>query len=702
METVKQQIETLRQSIEAWNYQYYVLSQPAISDFDFDQKLKELEKLEAEHPEFFDPNSPTQRVGSDLSANFEKVEHLYPMLSLSNTYSESEVENFYNNVKKALNEDFEIVCELKYDGSSISLIYENGLLVRAITRGDGVQGDNVTANVRTIKSIPLRLHGDNFPAFFEIRGEILLPWASFNRMNEEREEAGEALFANPRNAAAGTLKTLNPQIVANRNLDSYLYYLLGENLPFDSHFENLQAARQWGFKVSDASKKCKNLEEILNFIRYWDTERKNLPVATDGIVLKVNSLKQQADLGSTAKSPRWAIAYKYNPEQAETRLTAITFQVGRSGVITPVAELEPVELAGTTVSRATLHNQDFIADKDIREGDLVVVEKAGEIIPQVVKVAMQKRSDNIPSFDFPARLQELGLDAERADGEAVWRLRQPNRDQIIRRLIHFTSKNCLNIEGLGIAVCEALYDKNLAKTPIDFYDLRKEQLLDLDKFAEKSADNLLKAIAESKNRELWRLIHGLGIPNVGMQTAKDLAKHFRTFDALAGANYNKFRRRSISEKTGLELSGEKSIVAGVGAVVAQSIIAWFSNPANQDLISALRTAGLNFGNQESSPENQNPPENNLSGKTFVLTGALPTLKRDEARAMIEAAGGRVSGSVSSKTHYVVAGEEAGSKLSEAQKLNIPVIGESELLELLQQNKSEASESKTTTVQGELF
>jgi len=702
MNDIKQQIDALRQTLEQANYDYYVLNQPTISDFEFDSKLKALEALEAAHPEFYDPNSPTQRVGSDLNREFEKVAHAYPMLSLSNTYSEGEVQDFYNRISKDLNEPFEIVCELKYDGTSISLIYENGQLQRAITRGDGVQGDDVTANVRTIRSIPLKLHGDDYPAQFEIRGEVLLPWASFNQLNEERAAAGDSLFANPRNAAAGTLKTLNPKVVAQRKLDSYLYYLLGENLPADTHFDNLQAARRWGFKVSDAVKKCVKLDEIFAFIRYWDVERKNLPVATDGIVLKINAIHQQQQLGWTAKSPRWAIAYKYNPEQAKTRLKAITFQVGRTGVITPVAELEPVELAGTTVARATLNNEDYILNKDIREGDTVIVEKAGEIIPQVVRVVSEDRNpmQTTAPFDFAARILELGLDAERPENEVFWRLRKPNRDQIVRRLIHFVAKPCLNIEGMGESVVTNLYDAGLVKTPADFYALQKHQLLQLDKFAEKSAKNLIEAIAASKHSELWRLIHALGLPNVGIQTAKDLARHFKNLDDLAHADYDSFRRRSVSEKTGRELIGETSVIAGIGAVVAQSIITWFSDPEHQDLLDQLRAAGLNF----MSAATNACALSDLTGKIFVLTGTLPTLTRDEARQLIENAGGRVSGSVSSKTNYVVAGAEAGSKLKEAQRLGVPVLNQDELLALLDSDAPtiDRDDTAAAVVQGELF
>ena len=657
METVKQQIEALRRQIESWNYQYYVLSQPRVGDFHYDQELKRLEQLEAEHPEFFDINSPTQRVGSDLTANFEKVEHQYPMLSLTNTYSEGEVLDFYNSVKKALNEDFEIVCELKYDGTSISLIYENAQLIRAITRGDGVRGDDVTANIRTIQSIPLRLHGDNIPALFEIRGEILLPWASFNKLNEEREETGETPFANPRNAAAGTLKTLNPQIVAKRKLDSYLYYLLGDNLPCDQHYDNLQAVQSWGFKISDSTKKCTTIEEIFDYIRYWDSERKNLPVATDGIVLKVNSSRQQLNLGWTAKSPRWAIAYKFQAESVETRLNSVDFQVGRTGAVTPVANLDPVVLSGTVVKRASLHNADIINELDLYIGDMCYVEKGGEIIPKITGVNKAARFMIGDKVQFIKNCPACGTPLVREVDEAAYYC--PNglgcEPQIRARIEHFVSRKALNI-NVGEEIVGQLYTAGLVHKLSDLYEINIRDLLQLERWGEKSAKNFVESLEESKNVPYPRVLYALGIRFVGETVAKRLANTFHSIEELQTAS-----REQLLE------------VGDIGERIADSVIQYFSDERNIELIQHLQTAGLQFALNESILANRS---DRLQGKTFVISGTFSQHSRDEYKAMIEQHGGKNTGSVSKSTDYILAGENMGpAKLEKAEKLGVKIIDE---------------------------
>ncbi len=561
MEEIKQRIDHLREEIDNWNYQYYVLNQPTISDFQFDEKLKELEELEAKYPEYYDANSPTQRVGSDLSKSFDQVEHIYPMLSLSNTYSEGEITDFYNRVKKALNEDFEIVCELKYDGTSISLIYENGMLARAITRGDGTRGDDVTANVRTIRSIPLKLQGNNYPDLFEIRGEILLPWAAFDQLNQERAEMEEPAFANPRNAAAGSLKTLNPQIVAQRKLDSYLYYLLGENLPYYGHYENLEAARTWGFKISDAIKKCKTLDEVFEFINYWDSKRKELPIATDGIVLKVNSIKQQLNLGWTAKSPRWAIAYKFQAESAETRLNSVDFQVGRTGTITPVANLDPVLLSGTIVKRASLHNEDIINQFDVHYGDMCYVEKGGEIIPKITGVNKEARFIIGEKVLFIRHCPACGTELVREKGEAAHYC--PNHfecvPQIKGMMLHFVNRKAMNINA-GEETISLFYNEGLIKNVTDLYAIKIEDILKLEGWREKSATKFLESVEASKQIPYSRVLYALGIRFVGETVAKRLVKAFHTIDDLLNATYD-----------------DLVSVGEIGDVIAKSIINYFSS-----------------------------------------------------------------------------------------------------------------------------
>ncbi|MCL1937510.1 MAG: NAD-dependent DNA ligase LigA [Candidatus Azobacteroides sp.] len=664
MEEAKQKIENLRKEIENWNYQYYVLAQPVISDFEYDQKLKELEQWEAEYPEYYDPNSPSQRVGSDINKNFVQVEHTYPMLSLSNTYSEEEVTDFYNRVKKTLNEDFEIVCELKYDGASISLIYENGSLKRAVTRGDGLRGDDVTSNVRTIQSIPLRLQGNDYPNFFEIRGEILLPWAVFGRLNEERIAAGETPFANPRNAAAGTLKTQNPQIVAQRKLDSYLYALLGENLPYNSHYENMETARKWGFKVSNAVKKCTVLQEVFEFIAYWEVERKNLPIATDGIVLKINSLRQQANLGSTAKSPRWSIAYKFQAESAETKLISVDFQVGRTGTITPVANLEPVLLSGTIVKRASLHNEDIINKFDVHIGDLCYVEKGGEIIPKITGVNKEVRIHIGEKVRFVRYCPACGTQLVRPKGEAAHYC--PNHSscppQIKGMIEHFVSRKAMNINA-GEETIQLFYDEGLIKNVADLYEIRREDILRLERWKEKSANNFLVSLEASKKVSFDRVLYALGIRFVGETVTKRLVKAFPDIDRLMNATYEQL-----------------IAVDDIGEVIAQSVRDYFSTESNCELIRRLRSYGIQMATEE---ELLTEKTDILKGKTFVISGVFSEHSRDEYKDLIEKNGGKNTGSISAKTDFVLAGENMGpAKLEKAQKLGIKIINEREFLAMI--------------------
>ena len=665
METIKDRIEALRKRIDKLNYSYYVLSKPEISDFEFDRLLKELEQLEIENPEYFDSNSPTQRVGSDITKNFVQVEHIYPMLSLSNTYSEGEVTDFYNRTLKSLNEPFEIVCELKYDGTSISLSYENGTLVRAVTRGDGVRGDDVTANVRTIKSIPLKLHGTDYPASFEIRGEVLMPWLVFEDLNRERAESEEPLFANPRNAASGTLKLQNPAIVASRRLDSYLYYLLGENLPADGHYENLKKAGSWGFKISDAIRKSQTLEEVFEFIRYWDKERRNLPVATDGIVLKVNSTRQQLNLGWTAKSPRWAIAYKFQAESAETRLNSVDFQVGRTGAVTPVANLEPVLLSGTIVKRASLHNADIIENFDIHIGDFCYVEKGGEIIPKITGVNKAARFMLGDKVRFIRNCPECGTPLVREEGEAAWYC--PNHfgcpPQIKGMIEHFVSRKAMYI-NIGTETVNQFYNAGLIKNAADLYELKIRDILRLDRWADKSAANFIESVRESRSVPYERVLYALGIRYVGETVAKRLAQAFHTIDDLMSASY------------------EQLIEVGeIGEAIARSVLDHFSIESNRLLVERLKNQGVQFTLKE---EEIAEKTDKLGGQTFVISGTFSLHSRDEYKVLIEKNGGKNTGSVSAKTGYILAGENMGpAKLEKAMKMGIKIISEVEFLKMIE-------------------
>ena len=665
--SVKEQIEALRSELEQHNYNYYVLSAPTISDKEFEEKMKELQDLEAAHPEYYDPNSPTQRVGSDLSKEFEQVQHRYPMLSLGNTYSEEEVRDFYERTERSLNEPFEIVAELKYDGTSISLWYEKGRLVRAVTRGDGSKGDDVTANVKTIRSVPLRLRGNDYPEEVEIRGEILLPWAEFDRLNKEREEQEEPLFANPRNAASGTLKQQNPAIVAARKLDAYLYYVLGEHLPADTHYGNLEAARRWGLKIPDVIKVCHNLQDIFDYIHYWDTERKNLPVATDGIVLKVNSLRQQKNLGFTAKSPRWAIAYKFQAERAETRLNSVSFQVGRTGAVTPVANLEPVLLAGTVVKRASLHNADIIEGLDLHIGDQVYVEKGGEIIPKIVGVNTEARTMMIgEKVRFITRCPECKTPLVRPEGEAAHYC--PNDSgcppQIKGRIEHFVTRKAMNI-NIGPETVEDLFNVGLVKNIADLYDLRITDLLTLERWAEKSARNLMNSLRESKAVPFERVLYALGIRYVGETVAKRLASSFHSIDRL------------------MEASFEQLVdVDEIGDRIAQSVVVYFSDAENRQIVERLRAHGLQMEVSEEVLANRSE---RLKGLTFVISGTFTQHSRDEYKAMIEQHGGKNTGSVSGKTSYILAGENMGpAKLEKAAKLGVRIIREDEFLKMIEE------------------
>ncbi len=664
--TIKERIDQLRTDLHRHNYNYYVLNTPEISDKEFDDMMRELQDLEKEHPEYQDENSPTMRVGSDLNKNFTQVTHKYPMLSLGNTYSENEVTDFYDRVKKALNEDFEICCELKYDGTSISLTYENGKLVRAVTRGDGEKGDDVTDNVKTIRTIPLVLHGNNYPEHFEIRGEILMPWEVFEELNREKEAREEPLFANPRNAASGTLKLQNSAIVASRKLDAYLYYLLGEELPCDGHYENLQTAAGWGFKISEHTKKTHSLEEVFEYIRYWDTERKNLPVATDGIVLKVNSMRQQKSLGFTAKSPRWAIAYKFQAERALTRLNRVTYQVGRTGAITPVANLDPVQLSGTIVKRASLHNADIIEGLDLHIGDMVYVEKGGEIIPKITGVDKDARGMLIgEKVKFITHCPECGSKLVRYEGEAAHYC--PNETacppQIKGKIEHFISRKAMNIDGLGPETVDTFYRLGLIKDTADLYQLTAEDIKNLDRMGEKSAENIIKGIKASKEVPFERVLFALGIRFVGETVAKKIAKSFNNIEELENADLEKL--------TSIDEIGEK---------IAQSILIYFSSPLNVSLIERLKSAGLQLYRKE---EDLNEYTDKLAGQSIVISGVFTHHSRDEYKDLIEKNGGKNVGSISTKTSFILAGENMGpSKLEKAHKLGIKIISEDEFLTLI--------------------
>lgn len=662
----KERIIYLRQQLHEHNYKYYVLNQPDLSDQEFDFMMHELQDLEARHPEMYDANSPTQRVGSDLSQNFTQVTHKYPMLSLANTYNEQDVAEWYDSVRRGLNgEEFEVCCEMKYDGLSISLTYVDGKLVRGVTRGDGVHGDDVTTNVKTIRCIPLVLKGEGYPHEFEIRGEILMPWRVFEKLNAEREAAEEPLFANPRNAASGTLKSQNSRLVASRQLDSYLYYLLGDELPFDGHYENLETAAQWGFKISRGMKKVKTLQEIYDYINYWDTERKNLPVATDGIVLKVNSLRQQRALGYTAKSPRWAIAYKFKAERACTRLNEVTYQVGRTGAVTPVANMTPVQLAGTSVKRATLNNEDFIKNFDLHIGDYVYVEKGGEIIPKIVGVAIEKRPADAEPVKFITHCPECGAELVRYEGEAAHYC--PNDTgcppQIKGRIEHFIARKAMNIDSLGPETVDEYFRRGLVRDVADLYAIRVEDINGAGN-RERSAQKIVRGIEKSKQVPFERVVFALGIRFVGETSARLLARRFKNIDALMHA--------SLQELTDVD---------GVGEVIANSVMGFFRNPVNKEIVERLRAYGVQMQMDETAAS---AASNKLEGKSIVISGVFAKHSRDEYKAMIEANGGKNVGSISGKTSFILAGDNMGpSKLQKAEKLGVPIVDEDTFLGMIE-------------------
>ncbi len=668
MDKDTQRILQLRKEINEHNRKYYVENAPDISDYDFDMLLKELENLEKQHPEMFDPLSPTQRVGSDLSKGFEQTPHIYPMLSLSNTYSIEDVDAWVRRVKEALpGQRVSIVGEMKFDGSGISLIYEHGRLVRAVTRGDGEKGDVVTDNVKTIPSVPLELQGSGWPEMFEIRGEIVMPWESFERLNAERAFNEEPLFANPRNACSGTLKLLNPAEVSRRRLDAYFYYLLGENLPFDNHYDNMQAARSWGFKVSDAMTLMDSLEEVDRYINHWDTARRQLPVATDGLVFKVNSLRQQLNLGFTAKSPRWAVAYKFQAERALTRLRFVSFDVGRMGIITPVANLEPVLLSGTIVKRASLHNEDIVNTLGIHEHDMLYVEKGGEIIPKITGVDTAARESGAEPVRFVTRCPACDTPLVRVEGEAAWVC--PNKygcpPQIVGRIEHFVGRRMMNIDGIGEETAEALYKTGLVTKYSDLYDLTDADLLKIEGFGHRSAERVLDGIEASKQVPFERVVYALSIPFVGETTAKKIARATGDIDTLMSMPPE--RLESIED---------------VGPRIARSIVEYFEAPVNRENIERLRAAGVQLALAEQSTGQRSDI---LAGKSFVISGVFERHSRDEYKDMIERNGGKNVGSISKKTDYVLAGANMGpSKLEKAQKLNIPIIDESQFLEMLGQ------------------
>lgn len=675
-------ILSLRKELHEHNRRYYVLNQPIISDQQFDFMMHELQELEARHPELADPNSPTQRVGSDLNQQFKQVAHKYPMLSLANTYNADDVREWYNQVTKGLDgQPFEVCCEMKYDGLSISLTYEHGKLIRAVTRGDGVQGDDVTNNVRTINSIPLQLSGDNYMDSFEIRGEILLPWDNFQRLNAEREDAGEMPFANPRNAASGTLKSQSSRVVAERGLDAYLYYIIGDDLPCDGHYENLEMARQWGFKISNGMKKVDSLQGILDYIEYWDTKRKDLPVATDGIVLKVNSLHQQRLLGSTAKSPRWAIAYKYKAERACTPLLDVSYQVGRTGAITPVANMEPVQLAGTTVRRATLNNEDFISSFDLHLGDYVYVEKGGEIIPKIVGVDTSRRKADAKPVRFITHCPECGAELVRYEGEVAHYCPNDSQcpPQIKGRIEHFIARKAMNIMTLGPETVDDYFQRGLIHNIADLYDLTVQQI-DPSGNKRKSAWNVIKAIEDSTKVPFERVVFALGIRFVGVTTAKLLARHFRDIDSLMNASLEHL----------LE-------VEGVGLVIAESIIRYFHDETNLSILQRLRDKGLQMRLSEEVTASQSDL---LKGKSVVISGVFSHHSRDEYKTIIEQHGGKNVGSISSKTSFILAGDNMGpSKLQKAKSLGIEIVNENQFLEMIEGAPSRSESGNETPESG---
>lgn len=662
----RRRIEELREELNRHNHNYYVLNSPEISDKDFDLLMKELERLEAEYPEYYDEMSPTQRVGSDLTKGFEHVVHTRPMMSLSNSYSIEEVDEWFDRVRKALEgESFDVVGELKFDGTSISITYRNGRLVRAVTRGDGTQGDDVTANVKTIRSIPLQLLPGDWPEEFEIRGEILMPWEVFEKLNAERAYNEEPLFANSRNAASGTLKMQDPRIVASRHLDARFYYLLSEHLPYNDHYENMEAARKWGFKVSPHMQLLHSLEEVDSFIARWDEERRKLPVATDGLVFKVNSLRQQLNLGYTAKSPRWAIAYKFNPERACTRLRFVSFETGRMGIVTPVANLEPVLLSGTIVKRASLHNDDIIQELDIHQGDWLYVEKGGEIIPKITGVDKERREKDAMKIEFVKDCPECGTPLKRIYGEAAWCC--PNhygcRPQLTGKIEHFCGRRMMNIDGIGEETAELLFDAGMVERIADIYDLTAERLATLDRIAEKSASNIMAGIEASKSVPFERVIYALSIPNVGETTAKRLAKAVKSMDNL--------QRMTVEEL---------QAVQDIGPIIGRCIYDFLRDPVNIDNIDRLRSAGVQMALSE---EQLTPAGDSLAGKTIVISGTFEHHSRDEYKNLIEAHGGKNAGSISKKTSFVIAGDNMGpSKYEKCQSLGIPLVNESEFLKMI--------------------
>lgn len=670
--TSQERILELREQLHEHNRKYYVLNSPDISDMEFDMLMRELQDLEALHPEMYDANSPTQRVGSDITKGFVQVAHKYPMLSLGNTYSKTEVAEFYERVRRALNEDFEVCCELKFDGTSISLTYVDGKFVQAVTRGDGEKGDDVTANVKTIRSVPLVLSGSGYPQEFEIRGEVLMPWQVFDMLNKEREAAEEPLFANPRNAASGTLKLQDSSVVAKRKLDAFLYYMLGDELPCDGHYENLKMAEQWGFKISDVTKKCKSLDEIFEYIDKLDVERKNLPFATDGIVIKVNSIRQQKNLGYTAKSPRWAIAYKFQTERAVTRLNEVTYQVGRTGVVTPVANLDPVQLSGTIVKRASLHNADIIEKLDLHIGDMVYVEKGGEIIPKITGVDLDSRILIGDKVRFITKCPECGTPLVRYNGEAAHYCTNDTgcSPQIKARIEHFVTREAMNIDSLGPETIELLYNLGLVKNIADLYSLQPEELMFLPRMGTKSAENIVAGIAASKNVPFERVLFALGIRFVGATVAKRLARAFHNIDSLMSA--------TLPELMAVDEIGER---------IAMSVQQFFAKNDNIALIEQLRFAGVQF---ELAPEVLSEHTEILKGKSIVISGVFVKHSRDEYKAMIEKNGGKNVASVSKATSFILAGENMGpSKLEKAQKLGIELIGEDDFLSMLEaENSSE--------------
>lgn len=660
--TIQQQIQNLRDELNLHNYNYYVLDNPTISDFEFDAKLKELQDLETAYPEFFNANSPTQRVGGEITKNFETIPHEHRMYSLDNSYSKEDLQDWETRINKIIDGTVQYTCELKYDGASISLTYEHGMLVKAVTRGDGFQGDNVTANVKTIKSVPLQLKGD-FPEKFDIRGEIILPFEGFNKMNEERIEIGEEPYRNPRNTASGSLKLQDSAEVAKRPLECLLYNLTGTNLGVSTQFEGLEKARQWGFKVPKAAKLANSLDEVFKFIDYWNVHRHELPYETDGVVIKVNSLQQQEELGYTAKAPRWAIAYKFKAEQVSTRLNSITYQVGRTGAITPVANLEPVELAGTTVKRASLHNADQIEKLDIRIGDEVYVEKGGEIIPKILGVDLSKRPINSQPTEYITVCPECETPLVRQEGEAQHYCPNYNgcKPQIIGRIQHFISRKAMDIEGLGGETVALLVNAGLITNYSDLYELTKEQVIPLERMAEKSADNLIQGIQQSKNIPFERVLYALGIRYVGETVAKKLAKHYKSIDAIA------------------EASEEALVnVDEIGIKIAESVRAFFSSEENNNIINRLKGFGIQL---EISAEQLSGQTDILKGQSIVISGVFETMSRDELKKLIEDNGGKVSSSISSKTSFIVAGDNMGpSKRQKAEDLNIAIINEYEFLQ----------------------